>query len=374
MQTVRVLVPILGLLAVPLNTTILLAQTERTSRVASSPEKLIVDSGPFGNIAMHRDALPGMDQESAGRLAAALRQAGFGVTFLSAKQAADPHVLTPQRFFLYILPHAQVYPADGFRALADYLRGGGHVIFLGGPALTRSVWSYQNQWIDQAEIRARISKLATDRVVFDFEGDSPAGRRGTDNPKRKPHSRPSKVAPANLGRCVKVSTARLTGWNTYASPRQENLFARGHELLCFWARGDSRTSQMLVEMDEADRSRWMAVVPLTTRWTYHVVSPDDFQFWPDASNSGRGGPGDRFHPAQRGPHRCGAGAEPLEFPGRRAARILDRPDRHCRESIRRIEVRALGAIPAAGNRHAFLQDVPAGACQFRGSRARTGSD
>ena len=60
--------------------------------------------------------------------------------------------------------------------------------------------------------------------------------------------------------------------------------------------GSSR--QLLVEINETDGSRWMAPVPLTEQWTYHVLSPDDFSYWPpgSAAGGGRGGPKDSFQP------------------------------------------------------------------------------
>ena len=296
MQTLRVLIHVLGLLALPLTTATLRAQTERPPRVTSSPASLVVESGRLGNIAMLRADLPGMDHDSPGKLASALRQAGFGVTTLTASQAIDPLVLTPHHFFLYILPDAQVYPAAGFRTLSAYLHDGGHMVFLGGPALTRSAWFYHDQWFDKDRIRDRISRLTPEHILFDFEGELGGWTRGTDNPQEKAAFETEAGSRPNLGRCAKFWTAKLTGWNTYASPRQEHLFAPGQELLCFWARGDARTAQMLVEMNEADGSRWMAVVPLEDHWTYHVLKPDDFQFWPDSSNSARGGADARFQP------------------------------------------------------------------------------
>jgi hypothetical protein len=123
-------------------------------------------------------------------------------------------------------------------------------------------------------IRARLFKLATERVLFDFEGKVAGWTRATDNPRGKDGFETEAGGCTDFGRCLKVLTANLTGWNTHAFPRQENLFSTGQELLCFWARGDVRTPQMVVEMDEADGSRWMAVVTLATRWTYHVLCPD----------------------------------------------------------------------------------------------------
>ncbi|MDI6829044.1 MAG: hypothetical protein QME62_11225, partial [Armatimonadota bacterium] len=71
-------------------------------------------------------------------------------------------------------------------------------------------------------------------------------------------------------------------------------FPDGHTLTVFSAKGDERTTQLAIEWDEKDGSRWIATVALTTEWQQYVLTPDDFKFWISVPN--RGGPGDRFRP------------------------------------------------------------------------------
>ncbi len=84
--------------------------------LSAAAADLKVETGPQGNIALLRDALPGVDLAAVDELAATLRAAGFGVTPLTAAQVVDPAVLLPERFFLFVLPNAEFYPADGARA------------------------------------------------------------------------------------------------------------------------------------------------------------------------------------------------------------------------------------------------------------------
>jgi hypothetical protein len=73
------------------------------------------------------------------------------------------------------------------------------------------------------------------------------------------------------------------------------MFPEGHGLLCFWAKGDRETPELSVEINERDGSRWIAVAPLKTEWTHHVLTPEEFKHWPDANpKKKRGTPGDRL--------------------------------------------------------------------------------
>jgi len=114
---------------------------------ASAKTGLTIQQGKRGNIAVLRDpALPESDPALADPLIARLREAGYGVTFLSAEQVCEPTVLQPRNFFLYVIPNARVYPARGATALMSYLRRRGQVLALGGPAFSRPVWSYRDEW------------------------------------------------------------------------------------------------------------------------------------------------------------------------------------------------------------------------------------
>jgi hypothetical protein len=55
----------------------------------------------------------------------------------------------------------------------------------------------------------------------------------------------------------------------------------------------------VIEIQEQDGSRWMAVTELTTQWQRISLDPHDFQYWSDSSTRGaRGGRGDRLQPEQ----------------------------------------------------------------------------
>lgn len=45
-----------------------------------------------------------------------------------------------------------------------------------------------------------------------------------------------------------------------------NAFPAGNNVLCLQTRCDERTRQILLELDEADGSRWMYVLPVSTAW------------------------------------------------------------------------------------------------------------
>ena len=258
-----------------------------------------VEKGANGTVAILRDALPGADPSVADHLATVFRSAGFGVTFLTARQASSPVLLAPERFLLYVVPNAQVYPGDGMAALMGYLRRGGHLMVVGGPAFSRPVWEHEGRWLDKGLMQASLATVEAGRVVMRLDDDNAlAGwTRACDDP-----SVPSRVELAEgghdgTGRCMRVRTEKLTGWNTYASPTTEGMYAEGHDLLCFWGKGDAATTKLSVEMNEEDGSRWIAVVPLTTEWKRLALTPGDFAYWPDSrTRDTRGGSGDRFNP------------------------------------------------------------------------------
>lgn len=266
---------------------------------AAAPAGVHIEKGARGNIAMLRAALPGLDTVAVDKIAAALRGAGYGVTFLSADQVTDPAILNPRYFFLYAIPHAEVYPAAGAGALMAYVRRHGHLLILGGPPFTRAVWRYQGEWLDRATIHARLAQRPPEHSFLDFApgAELTAWTHGTNDPGVRSSLSIDPAGPADQGAALKVSMTDMTGWNTYGAPVTPGMFPPGQQLLTFWAKGDAHTSQLAVEIQEQDHSRWIATVPITSAWTYQVLTPADFHFWHDALTQGeRGGPTDQLHP------------------------------------------------------------------------------
>ena len=256
-----------------------------------------IERGASGNVAILKDRLPGLDHSTVDHLAKALRASGFGVTLISADSATDPRVLSPENFRLYVIPNAQVYPADGIPPLMNYLRRRGNAVILGTPAFSRPAWPYEGEWIDIAAIRERIAETKPERVLVDFADTDPATWVRSSNDFNAPGSiEVVDGGPDDTAECLKIWSGDFTGWDTYCSPVIRDMFPEGHGLLCFWAKGDRETPELSVEMNERDGSRWIAVAPIKTEWTHHVLTPNDFKHWPDAKpKKKRGTPGDRLN-------------------------------------------------------------------------------
>jgi len=256
-----------------------------------------IQRGASGNVAILKDRLPGLDDSTVDHLAKALRANGFGVTLISADSATDPRVLSPENFRLYVIPNAQVYPADGIPTLMNYLRRRGNAVILGAPAFSRPAWPYEGEWIDMAAIRKRIAGTKPERVLVDFADTDPATWVRSSNDLKAPGDiQVVEDGPDGTGKCLKMWCGEFTGWDTYCSPVIRDMFPEGHGLLCFWAKGDVATPEMSIEINEDDDSRWIAVAPLSPEWSYHVLTPNEFQYWPDAkTKKERGTPGDRLN-------------------------------------------------------------------------------
>lgn len=86
-------------------------------------------------VAILKDASAGTDASVVEAVTDALRREALDVVPLSVAEAGDPSVLTPERYFLYVLPNPAAYPASGTNALARYLQNKGNLLVLGTPAI-----------------------------------------------------------------------------------------------------------------------------------------------------------------------------------------------------------------------------------------------
>lgn len=232
-------------------------------------------------------------------LMAELEEHGFDVVELSAAQASDLNQLTSQRYFLYIIPKCRTYPAAGLAALVAFVQGKGHVLFLGGPLLDNPVWhGADDRWLDQSEIAAIKQRAQPTHDPFPHVANLFPWRRTTNNPQTPGSWKIVNEGPAGKS-CFRFTTENLTGWDGYMSPDRRELFGAGDDLFTFFAKGSERTTQVAVEIQEEDGSRWIAVARIGPQWRRVALELDDFKYWPDASSrSGRGGAGDQLNPAQ----------------------------------------------------------------------------
>jgi len=303
-QWQEALAPIQQTEAIRVRTTEAFAQRQRYEQEAGPTlQRLGYARSPRGNVALLKDALPGFDDALADRLAQALQRTGASVTVLDAAALANPFVLSIEHFDLLALAHPRTFPGDALDSLERFLRDGGDLIVLGGPAFERIVWNYEGRWLDREGFIDLLSQTELENKLFDFEAPVDEWTRGSNTPPSEGEGRGGTLVETTTqgghgsGKALHVRIPHLTGWDTVASPPLEQPFPAGHSLTCFWARGTKQTTQLALEWQERDGSRWIATVALEPRWKYFVLPPESFAYWHDNPSQGRGGANDCFRPA-----------------------------------------------------------------------------
>ena len=223
----------------------------------------------------------------------AVRRSGLGASVVNWQQL--PEALSKGRVGVLVLPWLRSLPARARPALEAFMRRGGKLLVLGRPPLDE--WAFPSRdgraWISREEFLASV-RPSSILVGFSRENIT-RWERATDNP-GNPASREIAPGPNESTPAMRVTVAKLTGWDTLGQIFR-NPFPAGHALTCFWAKGGRSTSGMIVEWREKDGSRWIASVPLTPRWRHYALPISDFVFWRDGSPPTRGGPGDRLNAA-----------------------------------------------------------------------------
>ncbi|MFH0879658.1 MAG: transglutaminase-like domain-containing protein [Lentisphaerota bacterium] len=249
-----------------------------------------------GPVAIFNEPFPGADPKFAEALAAELRKAGMGVSFLTAEQMADGNILNRENYFLLVLPYSKVFPVHAQKAFLAYLKQGGNVLCFEGPPFEVPVWRMAgvngDQWMAQSEVEECFSRHADRDTLFGFED----GVRGWIRNANAGQSIMASEAPGvgGTGLCMRVDIDNLQGWDCYQTefpspPPQEN------DGICFWAKGDEKTTQLAVEGMETDQSRWYAVAGLEKAWKFYMLPSSNFVYWSASPVKGRGGAKDRFN-------------------------------------------------------------------------------
>ena len=241
-------------------------------------------------------ALPGADAALARSVASDVREAGYAPVPRTVAELSQPGALAPALCALLVLPQARALPAALAPAVYGYLKAGGRLLALGVPAWgTTLVAGPGGKWITSAEVGEAAALIPPPHVVFDFAAvDLAAWRRSSNDPATATEET---VAPVAVGdrraSALHVVIPDLSGWDTFTSPSTPApAFPGGRTMTVFSAKGGPRTSGLAVEWDEKDGSRWIATVPLTTRWQRYSLPPSAFHSWQNADERARQG----FHP------------------------------------------------------------------------------
>ncbi len=242
--------------------------------------RLAARRGAQGLVALYQPPSADWPRDLAAALASSLQQAGCAVEHLDDAAVVNPDLLLPEVIDLLILADSRTMPAEAMKAVSQYADRGGRLMVLGGPAFSRLLYPWAGQWLAYSDYVSAVAQSLPVQVALNFEtSDAGPWVRATND--AKPASRCAREANGAKGTagCLRVDLANNTGWDTFASPSLPNPFGSERTWTCFWAKGAASTPEFALEWDEADGSRWIAVVPLTTQWRPYALPPSAFKLW-----------------------------------------------------------------------------------------------
>ncbi len=213
-------------------------------------------------------------------LGGALREAGYGVAAFSFADLCDEARLDASQIDLLALPDASSLPLRSVGPIHAFLEDGGDIFALNTPLWQHALLEDGGHWLGRDAYLRKNAEALLQHVVFDFAPEGLAAWfRNCAEPGVEAVYESVPVEDGPAPHALHGWIASLQGWDTYQSPTLEQPFPEGHTLTLFYAKGGPSTTQLSVEWDERDGSRWIATVPLTPAWQLYVLDPSDFVFW-----------------------------------------------------------------------------------------------
>jgi hypothetical protein len=231
-------------------------------------------------VAILRDTTQGIDASLAETVAKAFQRDGLTTEFLTLDAVCDPGKLSAEKYFLYVIPRAKGYPVAGDKALLGYLQAKGNLLVLGTPSFDNPFWKHGQEWVDTASIRQRIAQQQPGHLLFDF-GKAGAG---VDAGSLKPGVAEIVAGGAKgSSACLKLSCDLAKHATLIEKPAvlwdaaiRPDAITANDGLLCFWAKGDATTPQLVVELIDEQGASGFVRVKLSTGWTRYVLASTDF--------------------------------------------------------------------------------------------------
>ena len=223
----------------------------------------------------------------------ALKANHINAKVVSPQQLADPAQFNAGRYDLLVLPDSAVFPAVAQANLLNFLKQRGKLIAIGGPAFSQYVYERRGAWLSREDV---LRSLPSGTPILDLShADLARWAKSADS---SASTISADVEPTPHGPALHLKVPDYKNWTNVTPPPLETspFQTAGDNLTTFWAKGDAKTTGLVLDWRETDGSRWIAGVPITTTWRRYVLTPQDFRFWRDGSPADRGGPGDTFHP------------------------------------------------------------------------------
>jgi len=235
---------------------------------------------------------PGAEPDLAREIAADVQAAGYVTEIIGPDILTNSATLLSRNFDLLVLPQARSLPVASMGAVRDYLHSGGRMMALGLPAWESPTFAFNGKCLSKEDYQRIINGQTADHAIVNFaREDLSLWNRSADAASTK-KTRADIVTDDNKLNALRVTIDSLIGWDVLVSPPLTNPFPDGRTLTCFRAHGTRQTTEMSIEWDEQDGSRWIATIDLGPEWKSYCLPPESFRFW--ESTTGRGGTGDHL--------------------------------------------------------------------------------
>lgn len=183
-------------------------------------------------------------------------------------------------------------PADAMCALDGYLKSGGRILTLGGPAFETVLFESAGGWQTKAEFLAgyiRNLEPGMSELILDTASRKSVDglSHSSDNGGRVRTTIDAYGAPEGSHQ-LRVEVENLNQWDLLRCSVQSEL--KGVYGIGFWLRGSADTDRLYVEMQDTAGTRWYAVTDAGTDWEYRMLTSEDLIFWSGSEEARRAGP------------------------------------------------------------------------------------
>ena len=204
---------------------------------------------------------------------------------------ADPaEVFDAAATDLVLMVGADTVKSTTMKALENYLKKDGRVLFLGGPAFETVLYELDGDWLDRSDYAHELLEMVD-------EDDRELLLNFSDPAFVKKHSRSTSHAgnayeavcddfDLNDGSDAQLYhyVDKMENWDMLHYSGL-NIKGKGYNAIGFYAMPDnSATDGFVFEIKDKNGARWYANVTFTSNdWSYYMLMPSDFTWWQDGA-------------------------------------------------------------------------------------------
>ena len=191
-------------------------------------------------------------------------------------------VFCQKKYSLVIVAGVERTPGTLKGAIHRYLKDGGRILTLGGPAFETETYVHNGEWVSKEDYLYRVINALPEKKkfrIFDAADTATvdAMRRSSNTMERPITKQIGDYGLAGSDAQLHVEVD-LESWDNlhhaFIPPKGQKF-----STLCFHAKGDEETFGLYLEIIDRDGARWSSSVRLNEEWSFFALTPTDFRFW-----------------------------------------------------------------------------------------------